>query len=613
MRVYATIGIVVAVVLLVWTFGYAYPNQFSDDFILNSSFNVGTIRTTDDIETPLGDPVPINFVWTKYIEDSQDSIIDIVTTYRYSEKLTGDVLWEMSFEESFDRYTKKYVDKEGYFMFPQNLEKKSYFVYDVGGAVLKHDFVKEHQVDGLTVYEFYGDTVFEVTELYPDYGTPVFEEYSARTFVEQQSGIELSFEESFTDYLILDEKKIVLLDANTVTDPHHLLITQLLIEEYLGFQYFSFVIFPSIIIASGILFAGGYYIKNRLFGKRVQDWVLFLPSIVVALLLVFIYVEPSEPVVIGLSDWPGYYTLYIAMEKDLFEKNGVDVRLDFTPNYDDAVENYKRNLTDGVMIVTSDVLGHQRASVFSEVVWVSNISLEGDAVIVKDESSVEKLKKADCSQLIVGCEYTVGVTSFDSFSHLLILDYLESIGVKEESVLITKVKNTETSKAIESGDVILAHTWSPFVEESLDLGHQIVYTPSMSSYSIVDGLVFEHIFIEENPKKVRNIVKALNQATDFFEENPQEALQIISKYSEIPVKELEEIYQLMEIPNSKTQSIALEESSYSIHRANELNCKNQQKYLLLLNSNYHCDEIFFFQSGLKKICFAFIFLLKMIL
>lgn len=579
MRVYATIGIVVAVVLLVWTFGYAYPNQFSDDFILNSSFNVGTIRTTDDIETPLGDPVPINFVWTKYIEDSQDSIIDIVTTYRYSEKLTGDVLWEMSFEESFDRYTKKYVDKEGYFMFPQNLEKKSYFVYDVGGAVLKHDFVKEHQVDGLTVYEFYGDTVFEVTELYPEYGTPVFEEYSARTFVEQQTGIELSFEESFTDYLILDEKKIVLLDANTVTDPQHLEITQLLIEEYLDFQYFSFVIFPSIIIASGILFAGGYYIKNRLFGKRVQDWVLFLPSIVVALLLVFIYVEPSEPVVIGLSDWPGYYTLYIAMEKDLFEKNGVDVRLDFTPNYDDAVENYKRNLTDGVMIVTSDVLGHQRASVFSEVVWVSNISLEGDAVIVKDESSVEKLKKADCSQLIVGCEYTVGVTSFDSFSHLLILDYLESIGVKEESVLITKVKNTETSKAIESGDVILAHTWSPFVEESLDLGHQIVYTPSMSSYSIVDGLVFDHTFIDENPKKVRNIVKALNQATDFFEENPQEALQIISKYSEIPVKELEEIYQLMEIPNSKTQSIALEESSYSIHRANELNCKNQQKYL----------------------------------
>ena len=579
MRVYATIGIVVAVVLLVWTFGYAYPNQFSDDFILNSSFNVGTIRTTDDIETPLGDPVPIKFVWTKYIEDSQDSIIDIVTTYRYSEKLTGDVLWEMSFEESFDRYTKKYVDKEGYFMFPQNLEKKSYFVYDVGGTVLKHDFVKEHQVDGLTVYEFYGDTVFEVTELYPEYGTPVFEEYSARTFVEQQTGIELSFEESFTDYLILDEKKIVLLDANTVTDPHHLLITQLLIEEYLGFQYFSFVIFPSIIIASGILFAGGYYIKNRLFGKRVQDWVLFLPSIVVALLLVFIYVEPSEPVVIGLSDWPGYYTLYIAMEKDLFEKNGVDVRLVFTPNYDDAVGNYKRNLTDGVMIVTSDVLGHQRASVFSEVVWVSNISLEGDAVIVKDESSVEKLKKADCSQFFAGCEYSVGVTSFDSFSHLLILDYLESIGVKEESVLITKVKNTETSKAIESGDVILAHTWSPFVEESLDLGHQIVYTPSMSSYSIVDGLVFDHTFIDENPKKVRNIVKALNQATDFFEENPQEALQIISKYSEIPVKELEEIYQLMEIPNSKTQSIALEESSYSIHRTNELTCKNKQKYL----------------------------------
>ena len=579
MRGYVTIGIVVVAVLLVWTFGYAYPNQFSDDFILNSSYNVGTIRTTDDIETPLGDPVPINFVWTKYIEDSQDSIIDIVTTYRYSEKLTGDVLWEMSFEESFDRYTKKYVDKDGYFMFPQNLEKKSYFVYDVGGAVLKHDFVKEHQVDGLTVYEFYGDTVFEVTELYPDYGTPVFEEYSARTFVEQQSGIELSFEESFTDYLILDEKKIVLLDANTVTDQHHLEITQFLIEEYLDFQYSSFIIFPSIIIASGILFAGGYYIKNRLFGKRVQDWVLFLPSIIVALVLVFIYVEPSEPVVIGHSDWPGYYTLYIAMEKGLFEKNGVDVRLDFTSNYDDAVKNYKRNLTDGVMIVTSDVLEHHQSLVFSQVVWVSDISLEGDAVIVKDMSSVEKLKKADCSQFIVDCEYTVGVTSFDSFSHLLILDYLESIGVKEENVLIKKVKNTETPKAIESGDIVLGHTWSPFVEESLDLGHQIVYTPSMSSYSIVDGLVFDHRFIEENPQKVRNIVKALNQATDFFEENPQESLQIISKYSEIPVKELEEMIQSMEIPNSKTQSIALEKSSYSIYRANELNCKNQQIFL----------------------------------
>ena len=570
MRVYATIGIVVAVVLLVWNFGYAYPNQFSDDFILHTSFNVGTIRTTDDIKTPLGDPQPIRFVWTKYIEDSQDSIIDIVTTYRYSNLESGDVLWEMSFEESFDRYTKKYVDKEGYFLFPQNLEKKSYFVYDVGGSVLKHDFVKEHQVDGLTIYEFYGNTVFEVTELYPDYGTPVFEEYSARTFVEKQSGIELKFEESFTDYVILDEKKMVLLDAQTVTDEQHLESTMQLITEYVDFQYFSFFIFPSIIIASGIFFAGGYYIKNRLFGKRLEGWKVFLPSIVVALLLVFIYAEPSEPVVIGLSDWPGYYTLFIAMEKGLFEKNGVDVILDFTENYDDAVEKYKTVSVDGVMVVTSDVIDHNRSSIYSEVVWISDISLEGDAIIVKDKSSVEKLKKADCDKLLADCEYIVGVTSFNSFSNLLILDYLESIGVSEDNVLIKKVKNTETARAIESGEILLGHTWSPFVEESLDLGHQIVYTPSMSTYSIVDGLVFDHIFVQENPTKIRNIVKALNQALDFFEENPQEAMQIISKYSEIPVEELEMIYQSMEIPNSKTQIQSLEKASNAIVRASEL-------------------------------------------
>jgi NitT/TauT family transport system substrate-binding protein len=571
------IGITSGLLLLVWFVGYVIPNDFSDELISNVSHNVGTMRIADDPMSPLEDPIPIRFVWTKYIENSDGNVIDVSTNYRYSNILTGEVLWEMSFDESFTSFSKEYVDKDGHFMFPPNLQQKSYSVYNVGGSILENDFVKEHEMHGLTVYEFFGETVLDVTDLYPDYGVPVFEEYKARTFVEQKTGVEIKFEESFRDYVILDEKKIILLEADTSTAEKASQIRINLVKEYLNYEFESYILIPGIIISSAAAFSIAIYLRNS-FSSNIQSWVILLPSIIIVIFAASVIVDEPKTITIGLSDWPGYYTLFVAEDKGFFKENGVDVELVYSPDYEDSISKFKNKNVDGVMIVTSDILGHQDEGIFSEVVWVSNISLEGDAVLVKDESSVEKLKSANCSETnFQTCEYVVGVTSIDSFSHLLILDYLSSINVNPDDVLIKTVVNTETTSALESGDILLGHTWEPYVKESTDLNHQIVFTPAMSDYSIVDGLIFESDFMRNNSHDVRKIVKSLNQALDFVDENPQEAFEIMSKYSKVPADDLKIFYESIKIPTSREQLELLEESEYSLERA----------YLLSTEETYH--------------------------
>lgn len=579
MNLFWGIGITSGLLLLVWFVGYVIPNDFSDELISNASHNVGTMRIADDPMSPLEDPIPIRFVWTKYIENSDGYVIDVSTNYRYSNVLTGEVLREMSFDESFTSVSKEYVDKDGHFMFPPNLQQKSYSVYDVGGSILENDFVKEHEMHGLTVYEFFGETVLDVTDLYPDYGVPVFEEYKARTFVEQKTGGEIKFEESFRDYVILDEKKIILLEADTSTAEKSSQITINLVKEYLNYEFESYILIPGIIISSAAAFSIAIYLRNS-FSSNIQSWVILLPSIIIVIFAASVIVDEPETITIGLSDWPGYYTLFVAEDKGFFKENGVNVELVYSPDYEDSISKFKNNNVDGVMIVTSDILGHQDEGIFSEVVWVSNISLEGDAVLVKDESSVEKLKSANCSEAnFQTCEYVVGVTSIDSFSHLLILEYLSSINVNPNDVLIKTVVKTETTSALESGDILLGHTWEPYVKESTDLNHQIVFTPAMSDYSIIDGLIFESDFMRNNSHDVRKIVKSLNQALDFVDESPQEAFEIMSKYSKVPADDLKIFYESIKIPTSREQLESLEESENSLERAHFLSTEETYRIL----------------------------------
>jgi signal transduction histidine kinase len=178
-----------------------------------SAENIGEIKIADEVGLPLSDPIKMVFVWNGNIVEQNGNLLNMQTTYSYKDILTDEILWEVILDETVEKHTRKYVDKPGYFMFPNDLEKKNYQVYDVGGTVMNYDFIGVKEIDGLEVYEFSGKTTFDISDVYPDFGQQIFEDYSATNFIEPETGIEVSFIEEFTDYAIVDGQKIPILEA----------------------------------------------------------------------------------------------------------------------------------------------------------------------------------------------------------------------------------------------------------------------------------------------------------------------------------------------------------------------------------------------------------------
>ena len=202
-----------ALIMIIW-FSFAVPELInSTDIFEVSAENIGMIRIADKVGEPLSDPIKMVFGWDSKVVERNGNDLLLHTKYTYKDIITDEILWITEFDENVDKHTRQYLDKPGYFMFPGNLEKKDYQVYDVGGAVMDYEFIGVTEIDGLEVYEFYGQTTFDVSDVYPEINEQIFEDYSATNFIDPVTGIDISFNETFTDYAIIDGEKISILEA----------------------------------------------------------------------------------------------------------------------------------------------------------------------------------------------------------------------------------------------------------------------------------------------------------------------------------------------------------------------------------------------------------------
>jgi len=200
-------------VIVLWMFVISPELKATNDLLELNAENTGFIQVADYVGAPLSDPIKMQFYWIKTITEEMGKEVMIHTVYDYRDVNTGESFWTVELDELVDKKTKKYSEKSGFFAFPPNVEKRDYDVYDVGGSVMPYKFQGVKEIDGLIVYVFSGTVVFDISSEYPDFDEPIFEEYSSTNHIEPITGIDVSFREQFTDYAIIDDKKIPVLDA----------------------------------------------------------------------------------------------------------------------------------------------------------------------------------------------------------------------------------------------------------------------------------------------------------------------------------------------------------------------------------------------------------------
>ena len=226
------------------------------------------------------------------------------------------------------------------------------------------------------------------------------------------------------------------------------------------------------------------------------------------------------PVKVAFATWVGYGPLYIAQDKGLFAKYGLDVELMII----DDESQYAAAMASGNIDALGNVLDreviHYAKGTPEAVLFAMDESSGGDGIIATaDIKSLADLKGKN-----VGLDKS-------STSYFFFLTALEKAGVPEDSLTIYEMGASDAGAAFVAGKLDAAVSWEPWLSKASERegGHLLVSSKEFPR-TIVDVFVMRKDFIAEHPEAAADMTKAWFDAIAWYRENPDEGNAIMAKH-----------------------------------------------------------------------------------
>ena len=241
-------------------------------------------------------------------------------------------------------------------------------------------------------------------------------------------------------------------------------------------------------------------------------------------------VPETEAIVIGYSNWAGWWPWAIAEQEGMFAKNNVNVEMRWFDGYLASMEALAAGQLDGNCQTLNDTISFAADAVNGEVaILVNDNSAGNDKIIVTEEiNTIEDLR---------GKQVAVEEGVVDDF--LLTLG-LESKGMKRDDVEIVPLETGAAAAAFASGQVDAVGAFPPFWLTALKReGSKELFSSADFPGAIPDLLVVTQKLIDEQPEAAQALVNTWYDVMDFMEQNPDRADEIMAQRADVTVEELQ--------------------------------------------------------------------------
>ena len=220
--------------------------------------------------------------------------------------------------------------------------------------------------------------------------------------------------------------------------------------------------------------------------------------------------KPSPPLRIGTNVWPGYEPLYLA--RDLAYLNPKTVHLVEYPSSSEVIRAFRNHAIDGAALTLDEVFLLAEDGFEPKVVLIMDISNGGDVIVGRPElATVMDLK---------GRRIAVESTALGAYvlSRALVMS-----GLKVGDVQVIHLEGSEHAPAFKSGTVDAVVTFEPVRSELLAAGASLLFDSTQIPGEIVDVLMIRKSYLDENLKKVNELLTGWFRAVGYLNKNPRDA------------------------------------------------------------------------------------------
>lgn len=224
---------------------------------------------------------------------------------------------------------------------------------------------------------------------------------------------------------------------------------------------------------------------------------------------------------------PSNALTFIALDQGLFEKHGLEVKIESFPSGKRALqdgllhEGFLKNEFD--MAVTADVpfsfarQAHPDLKIFGHIFSANNVN----RIIARQDSGITKLSELKDHKV---------ATQKNSAVHFFLHRVLESQQINQDDLSLSYMKAEELPKALSNGTIDAFSMREPFISQASELldGKVNVFS-SPGIHNQFEVLVAKQQTLQAKPRAFEKFIKALLDAQMFVFQHPDQASEIVAK------------------------------------------------------------------------------------
>ena len=238
----------------------------------------------------------------------------------------------------------------------------------------------------------------------------------------------------------------------------------------------------------------------------------------------------ERPLIIGYSNWAGWWPWAIAESEGLFEKHGANVELKWYDDYTLSMEDLAAGYIDGNCQTLNDTISFAVDAVKGEVVVLVNDNSAGNDKIIA-APGINTVKDLEGKRVAV----EAGVV--DDF---LLTLALEREGMSRNDVTIVDLETGAAVEAFAAQQTDAVGAFPPFWLTALKReGAKEIVSSKAFPGAIPDLLVVTEELVDRHPKQVQALIDTWFDILDFMSTNPITADRIMADRAGVSYEEFQ--------------------------------------------------------------------------
>jgi len=222
---------------------------------------------------------------------------------------------------------------------------------------------------------------------------------------------------------------------------------------------------------------------------------------------------PSQTLLAGVSPWPGYSGHYVAVKKDLFKGEGVNVQETFFQSASELITGFLAGKVDVASTTSGDAIEMIHKDPTIRIIYVVDYSNGSDGIIGNVNSPQELKGKT------VGRENLL-------FENVLLRAYLEKGGLTEKDIVIKDMTAADAATAFAAKRVDAAVSYEPWMSKAAKQGGGKVIFSTKDTNLIADTIVTRQKTIETRKADLQAYIRACSKAVKLVNSSDAEAIKI---------------------------------------------------------------------------------------